>query len=51
MSNIGFIGLGIMGRPMAANLIAGGGGRDHSAMVRVLERLACHEIGHAAVAR
>jgi len=24
MSNIGFIGLGIMGRPMAANLIAGG---------------------------
>jgi 2-hydroxy-3-oxopropionate reductase len=24
MSNIGFIGLGIMGKPMAANLIKGG---------------------------
>ncbi len=30
---------------------AGDGGRDHSAIVRVLERLACHEIGgHAAAA-
>ena len=24
MSNVGFIGLGIMGKPMAANLIKGG---------------------------
>ncbi len=28
----------------------GGGGQDHSAMVRVLERLACHEIGDVAAA-
>nr|WP_321985233.1 2-hydroxy-3-oxopropionate reductase [uncultured Lichenicoccus sp.] len=29
---------------------AGDGGQDHSAMVRVLERLACHEIGDTAAA-
>ena len=25
MRNIGFVGLGIMGKPMAANLVKGGG--------------------------
>jgi 2-hydroxy-3-oxopropionate reductase len=35
MSNIGFIGLGIMGRPMAGHLIAGG----HSLFVHDLAPL------------
>lgn len=43
MANVEFIGLGILGKPMALNLIKGaakaGAGRDHSAMVKALETL------------
>ena len=36
MANIGFVGLGIMGKPMAANLIKGG----HSLQLYTLEGVA-----------
>jgi 3-hydroxyisobutyrate dehydrogenase-like beta-hydroxyacid dehydrogenase len=43
MSRIGFIGLGIMGSPMAANLVRaraqGYGSEDHSALLKVIENL------------
>ncbi len=55
MSRIGFIGLGIMGAPMAANLVKAGhqvtahdiaaaraqgyGSLDHSALLKVIENL------------
>jgi 3-hydroxyisobutyrate dehydrogenase-like beta-hydroxyacid dehydrogenase len=41
MSRIGFIGLGIMGSPMSANLVKAGhhGSLDHSALLKVIENL------------
>ena len=48
MSRIGFIGLGIMGSPMAANL-ARAGALDHSAL-KVLETLSGQARGRPAKA-
>jgi hypothetical protein len=49
MADIEFIGLGIMGRPMAGHILAAGhrlfAHSRLSVLVRVLETLANHEIG------
>lgn len=46
--NVGFVGLGIMGSPMASNLLKGGSACDHSVMVRALEMMADLAIGQRA---
>lgn len=47
MAKLGFIGLGILGKPMAGHSLSGQGNTDidNSALVQVMEKLAGRMVG------